>query len=609
MVFIVKIPSRGSGTKRDAQEEQGAPPAPVTQQAAPQVAPPVAAPLASPPAEPDVPATPVATDFPARNTATLDVILAPSVLKHRYVRGVDHSAIVERPERIRAVLLGVSGALGVHNHHNVPLKAQDEGDELSARLEALSMSNVHLPLRVLRSTRALSLDNPSDALRRIHALASEPITYSTTSEYALGNPRGGALGETTHTAALSHLAQNSPSAPPGTKRPSQTSQSVSDASSSDGEGDERVHACEIPVDLSQGDMYLCGPHAQGLADTSDGGSREAICHCLGACTMAVDRVVAGAQDATFASTEVHPVPATQHNALAADVPQVACEAENVPARRAFVLARPPGHHCSGSVPSGFCWVNNVAVAAAHAHEVHGIDRVIVLDIDLHHGNGTQALVWRINAEATNVDNDRAARLHAMRRESRGRRKPTYEQLVADEQMVGKRALRMYYGSVHDIESYPCEDGDVEMVRNASVCLAGAHSQWIWNGTLRGRQRCLFTCKRAEGASRHPMTCEQISEAGLEQTNQCISITTKTRQSSMRCTRRNTCKSSTRRGASCRIRMHSRNARSLLFRAASMHARTSIPACSATASMCRQSSMRASLLTRHASRTKWQMESS
>lgn len=483
MVFIVKIPSRGSGTKRDAQEEQGALPTPVAQETVPQVASSAAEPLPTPLTEPEVPATPVAQCFPMRNVATLDVILAPSVLKHRYVRGVDNSLIVERPERIRAVLLGISGALGVHNHYNVPLKDQDEGEELSTRLEALSMSNVHLPLRVLRSTRALSLDNPSDALRRIHALASEPITYSTTSEYALGNPRGRTLGEVSHTAALSHLAQNSPSAPPGTKRPSQKPQSVSDASSSDGEGDERIHASEIPIDLSQGDMYLCGPHAQGLADTSDGGSREAICHCLGACTMAVDRVVAGAQNSKFASTEVHPVPATQHNALAADVPQVVCEVENVPARRAFVLSRPPGHHCSGSVPSGFCWVNNVAVTAAYAHEVHGIDRVIVLDIDLHHGNGTQALVWRLNSEAMDADNDRAARLHAMRRESRGRRKPTYEQLIADEQIAGKRALRMYYGSAHDIESYPCEDGDVEMVRNASVCLEGAHSQWIWNGTL------------------------------------------------------------------------------------------------------------------------------
>lgn len=54
-------------------------------------------------------------------------------------------------------------------------------------------------------------------------------------------------------------------------------------------------------------------------------------------------------------------------------------------RRAFVAVRPPGHHADEATPQGFCWVNNVAIAAAHAHLQHGVTHVIVLDIDLHHG--------------------------------------------------------------------------------------------------------------------------------------------------------------------------------------------------------------------------------
>lgn len=58
-------------------------------------------------------------------------------------------------------------------------------------------------------------------------------------------------------------------------------------------------------------------------------------------------------------------------------------------RNAFAFVRPPGHHAGLDYPMGFCVFNNVAVAAAHLLEEWGIDRVLVLDIDAHHGNGTQ----------------------------------------------------------------------------------------------------------------------------------------------------------------------------------------------------------------------------
>lgn len=57
--------------------------------------------------------------------------------------------------------------------------------------------------------------------------------------------------------------------------------------------------------------------------------------------------------------------------------------------RAFCAVRPPGHHATPDRAMGFCLFNNVAVAAAHAIEEHGLRRVAIADFDVHHGNGTQ----------------------------------------------------------------------------------------------------------------------------------------------------------------------------------------------------------------------------
>src|SRR5512140_400934 len=58
------------------------------------------------------------------------------------------------------------------------------------------------------------------------------------------------------------------------------------------------------------------------------------------------------------------------------------------AEAAFCAVRPPGHHAERARAMGFCFFNNVAVAAAHALSQHGLDRVAIVDFDVHHGNGT-----------------------------------------------------------------------------------------------------------------------------------------------------------------------------------------------------------------------------
>lgn len=124
-------------------------------------------------------------------------------------------------------------------------------------------------------------------------------------------------------------------------------------------------------------------------------------------------------------------------------------------KRAFVAVRPPGHHCSADVPSGFCWLNNVHVGIEYAAQTHGLTHAAILDFDLHHGDGSQAITWERNS-ANNVK-----RLNA---------KNSKQKLGPD---IG-------YYSIHDINSYPCEMGDDEKVQAASLCIENAHGQSIWN---------------------------------------------------------------------------------------------------------------------------------
>ncbi len=87
------------------------------------------------------------------------------------------------------------------------------------------------------------------------------------------------------------------------------------------------------------------------------GSLKAALRGVGAVTRAVDMVLAG-------------------------------EASN-----AFCAVRPPGHHAETETAMGFCLFGNIAIAAKRALDHHGLDRVAIMDFDVHHGNGTQDLMW------------------------------------------------------------------------------------------------------------------------------------------------------------------------------------------------------------------------
>src|SRR5690349_19905259 len=62
------------------------------------------------------------------------------------------------------------------------------------------------------------------------------------------------------------------------------------------------------------------------------------------------------------------------------------------AENAFCSVRPPGDHATRDDAMGFCFLNNVAVAARHALDVRGLERVAIVDFDVHHGNGTEDII-------------------------------------------------------------------------------------------------------------------------------------------------------------------------------------------------------------------------
>jgi len=170
---------------------------------------------------------------------------------------------------------------------------------------------------------------------------------------------------------------------------------------------------EIPDPYHSGDLYL-GPD-----------SSEALRGCVGSVYDAVDSVLAGAYD------------------------------------RVHVSVRPPGHHCGESMPSGFCLINNVHIAIAYARRAYGITRAAILDFDLHHGDGSQAIAWAINDKTDQLERlSRSPRHHSI-----------------------SPSLRVGYFSLHDIYSFPCEEGLITKIQEASLCL-NAHGQAIWNVHLR-----------------------------------------------------------------------------------------------------------------------------
>ncbi|KAG9082114.1 hypothetical protein FRC06_005218, partial [Ceratobasidium sp. 370] len=228
------------------------------------------------------------------NLGRLSIHIQPSCAEHRYIRDKDVSTIVERPERLRALAVGIAAAIALAEAQSAR-RAAVEPDDLIESLE-------HMKLESGSGWSA----STSIVARIVRHSAPEDTVAGSGEEY------------------LSQLALW-----------------VSDVESHIKAGES-----EIPDEagLSEGDLYR-----------------------------------------KFQIYSTLKIP------------------------RAFVAIRPPGHHCGSDEPAGFCWVNNVLVAAAHAYHAHGVNRAVIFDIDLHRGNGTQSIAWKINADTRRKSLEAAAK--------------------------------------------------------------------------------------------------------------------------------------------------------------------------------------------------------
>ena len=298
---------------------------------------------------------------PTRRAETL-VVLQDACYGHRFSRPrtsrAQLSTIVERPERIKACVLGVSAA-----YVRLGERHQDGSFPIGSEADAASLPSI--PFRIQKSARRLSLG--SQTVTNVHGTKwmEEFKLMCDTAEAKLA---GGGKE---------------------LQRP---------------DIDRGLNA-DAPEKFHEGDLYLCAE------------SLEAIEGALGGVCDAVDAV------------------------FAPQGPQ-----------RAFVAIRPPGHHCSASHPSGFCWINNVHVGIMHAVLSHGLTHAAIIDFDLHHGDGSQSIAWQHNARGVGLAKNAA----------------------------WWKKTSIGYFSLHDINSYPCEMGDEDKVRNASICIDSAHGQSIWN---------------------------------------------------------------------------------------------------------------------------------
>lgn len=112
----------------------------------------------------------------------------------------------------------------------------------------------------------------------------------------------------------------------------------------------------------------------------------------------IERVLTSIPEHTYLHLDADTVASPGSSTAALRAVATACEAiDHVlsgKASNAFCALRPPGHHATPTQPMGFCLFNNIAIAAEFARRQYGLQRIAIVDFDVHHGNGTQAAFYR-----------------------------------------------------------------------------------------------------------------------------------------------------------------------------------------------------------------------
>jgi acetoin utilization deacetylase AcuC-like enzyme len=118
-----------------------------------------------------------------------------------------------------------------------------------------------------------------------------------------------------------------------------------------------------------------------------------ICHASGYIDTARRDIASGARFLSTGDTEVSPSSWEAAMHAAGGVLNAVDAVVAGRARNAFCAVRPPGHHAGAARGMGFCVFNNVALGARYAQRRHGLERVLIVDWDVHHGNGTQDIFY------------------------------------------------------------------------------------------------------------------------------------------------------------------------------------------------------------------------
>jgi acetoin utilization deacetylase AcuC-like enzyme len=119
----------------------------------------------------------------------------------------------------------------------------------------------------------------------------------------------------------------------------------------------------------------------------------ALCHDRGYIATAKEDVESGLEDLSTGDTSICP---KSYNVAVNAVGGVLNAVDAVftgKAKNAFCAVRPPGHHARPAQGMGFCFFNNIAIAARHAQKQHGAQKIAIVDWDVHHGNGTQDIFY------------------------------------------------------------------------------------------------------------------------------------------------------------------------------------------------------------------------
>jgi acetoin utilization deacetylase AcuC-like enzyme len=104
-------------------------------------------------------------------------------------------------------------------------------------------------------------------------------------------------------------------------------------------------------------------------------------------------IAAGRRTLSTGDTEISPGSLGAALAAAGTVVSAVDAVMSGKTQRTFCAVRPPGHHASANRGMGFCVFNNIAIGARHARRKYGVERVLIVDWDVHHGNGTQEVFW------------------------------------------------------------------------------------------------------------------------------------------------------------------------------------------------------------------------